>query len=160
MKAWTLASGVALLLALGASACKPNTPDHKGETQTRSGELVGQSPPPPADAPPAPRGEAALETNDAGDRERGASSPTRDAGVAPRSQPPRTDPRFDAPRLSIVGSAKEREMNLGLVRDPTIGPVEIVLPAPQKGAGAAEPPPAPTRRVGAGRPGAGGATFQ
>jgi hypothetical protein len=129
-------------LALGVLACdrdgkecdedrKPSL--ERGETTTRSGELVPAAPPGARDAAPP------LEA-------RGAPS----------------DPRFDAARLSIVGSAAERDKNLGLTppSPPTSPAVDAPAPAPQTGAGVIEPPPAPTRREGAGRPGAGGDPYQ
>jgi hypothetical protein len=162
MKAWSLAPGVALLMIVGASACH-RTPVEQAQAQTRSGELAGE---PPAAVQERPRDEVPIQTAaDAGEPARGEPRASRDAS-APRAAPradraPPSNPRFDAGRLSIVGSASERERNLGLVREPTIEtPSDTRLPAPQTGAGAVPSPPPPAKRAGAGRPGAGGDMYQ
>lgn len=153
-----LVSGVTLAFALGASACDRSRVD-PGETQTRSGEL-GEA---PGGTKPRPEGEVAIDRNDGGHvvrhRDDGGSEEL-DAGAA-REARPASDPRFDAARLSIVGTAKERELNLGLVRDPTIGsPVEVTAPSLQRGAGAVPAAPPPPKREGAGRPGAAADRYQ
>src|SRR5512147_2998566 len=100
-----LALSLAGVLAAGAAACERDRDrDHRestpGETRTRSGEMTGEAPRVEAPRVDVPRAEP------------------------PRTEPPRTeptrtdaaasDPRFDAGRLSIVGSAQDRERNLGL----------------------------------------------
>lgn len=144
------------VLALGAhaSACDRREME-PGETWTRSGELEGER-----------RGEYEPR------RGEGEGVTLRDAGAvrARDAAAPAPDRRLDAGRLSIVGSAAERDRNLGLVREPAIAPVERVEPTPPPMAprtpspspSPPAPPPGPASgvRQGAGGPGAGGAPYQ
>jgi len=160
MKLSMILSGVVCvtLLSFGVCACD-RAEDRPGRTTTRSGELRG-----------AARGlsEAALPTEPSrrateGEGlavDGGARTATRDAGVRTEDSVAR-DPRFDAGRLSFVGSAEERDRNLGLSRDGGgASATEVAVPAPQQGAGLVENPPAPRKRDGAGRPGAAGDPYQ
>jgi hypothetical protein len=139
-----------VLAVFGACACarKHHEREAPGEARTRSAELT-----PLSASDGGAKEETAAETEgasvEAGPR---AGAEARDARAA-------VDPRFDAGRLSIVGSADDRDRNLGVVGDGGAAPIDTTVPPPQRGAGAAPPPPPPREREGAGRPGGGGDPF-
>jgi hypothetical protein len=133
-----------------------------GETRTRSGEMTTDAPraEPPRAAPqrlPPPRVEPQR-----ADPPVIAESAVPAEPRAPAPAPAVTDRRYDAGRLSTVGSAEDRDRNLGIIAaDAAAAPATALPPAPPPAPPPAEPPPSPpTYREGAGRPGAAGDPYQ
>jgi hypothetical protein len=149
MNRWNIAvcGALAFPLALILAAACDRGENFPAETTTRSAEITA---PATASAPrpasevgesrlvnPARRSEPLASMSpspspiaDGGMAQRRDRARARDAGVRRGASAAAYDPRFDAARLSIVGSAEERDKNLGLVRQPAIRSVESlpVLP--------------------------------
>jgi hypothetical protein len=119
-----------ILFVLALAACTPRE-QRSAPTTTSSSELTLDS------------GGAAAETTAVTQPQRPSTPPAR-----------RLQAVADAGRLSEVGSAVERDKNLGILeRDGGLAPATVALPPPQLGAGAVISPPRPMGLVGAGQPG-------
>jgi len=137
---------LSLASVLGLGACeRPRDRERReslpGETRTRSGEV--------------PREPRHLE------EERTAPSRLTETPTESPERAPALTSAPDSGRLSIIGTAADRERNLGLVT--ADGGAAATAPAPPPApapAPAEESPSPPTQREGAGRPGAGGDPYQ